>query len=304
MNVLVTGGTGFVGGAVVRELQRAGHTIHLLARNPNSRKVQAEAGRCSAQVRSGNVLHAHSLADSATGLDAVIHLVGIISEVGEQTFEKVHTEGTRNMIMAAQNSGVKRFVHMSALGTRPNAVARYHQSKWAAEELVRQSGLDWTIFRPSIIYGPGDGFVNLFAGIIRRSPAVPILGSGESRFQPVHVNQVAKAFVNSLNEPRAVGQTFTLAGPEVFTLNEIVDAILKAMQRKRFKLHLPLGIARAQAGLVEGVFNKLLHRVPPLNRDQVLMLQEDNVGDGRPADDLLELKHGSFQEGITTYLRG
>jgi NADH dehydrogenase len=302
MNVLVTGGTGFVGRAVLRELHRAAHEIYFLSRRGHSATCCAIEEECSGQHRSGDILDSKLLSDACAGMDAIIHLAGIISEVGEQTFENVHVRGTQNIVAAAQRAKVKRFVHMSALGTRPNAVARYHQSKWAAEEIVRPSGLDWTIFRPSIIYGPGDGFVNLFASIARRSPVIPVIGNGESKFQPIAVENVARAFVKALSEPRAIGQTFDLAGPEVFTLNRLVDQILEALKRKRLKLHLPLAIARAQAAFLEFVFGTLLRKAPPLNRDQILMLREDNVGCGKPADELFSLKHDRFRDGIGRYI--
>jgi NADH dehydrogenase len=295
MNVLVTGGTGFVGREIVRELIASGHRVRSLSRGTHLRE--------SPEMPPGNVLDAASLPQAFAGVEAVIHLVGIISEFGEQTFENVHVRGTQNVVSAAQQAGAKRFVHMSALGTRPNAVARYHQSKWAAEEIVRGSGLDWTIFRPSIIYGPGDGFVNLFAKIIRRSPIVPIMGDGESKFQPVTVESVATAFVKALAEPRAVHQTFDLCGAEVFTLNEIVDVILTVMQRRRLKLHVPLAAARFQAALLEFVYPKVLRKAAPLNRDQLRMLQEDNTGETRAATDLFGLNHPPFRQGIARYLR-
>lgn len=302
MNVLVTGGTGLVGRAIVAELHRARHAIHLLARDPHSRAVSSLASTYSAKVRAGNVLDASSLNEACAGIDAVIHLVGIISEVGRQTYEAVHIEGTRNMVEACRRASVQRFVQMSALGTRPNARARYHQSKWAAEEIVRQSDLTWTIFRPSIVYGPDDGFVNLFARIARRSPVVPIIGNGESKFQPIAIRNVARAFVAALVEPRAEKETFVLAGPEVFTLNQLVDEILRAMKLKRLKLHLPVTFAHLQAVILESLFGRLLHKAPPLNRDQILMLQEDNIGNGSPADELFGLKHGNFKSGIAEYL--
>jgi NADH dehydrogenase len=296
MNVLVTGGTGFVGREILRELVASGHRVRILSRGTWKSPGQSD------NTVPGNVLDAASLPQAFAGVDAVIHLVGIISEVGEQTFEHVHVLGTQNVVSAAEQAGVKRFVHMSALGSRPNAVARYHQSKWAAEEIVRGSGLDWTIFRPSIIYGPGDGFVNLFARIIRRSPIVPIMGNGESKFQPVTVESVAIAFVKALAEPPAVRQTFDLCGAEVFTLNEIVDAILTVMQRQRLKLHVPLAAARFQAALLEFIYPKVLGKAAPLNRDQLHMLQEDNTGETRAATDLFGLDHPPFRQRIARYL--
>jgi uncharacterized protein YbjT (DUF2867 family) len=297
MNVLVTGGTGFVGREITCQLGVAGHAVRLLARHPNTRVLTQ-----GTTISTGNILDPASLADACAGMDAVIHLVGIISEAGAQTFENVHTRGTENVVRAAQAAGVKRYIQMSALGTRPAARARYHQSKWRAEEIVRSSGLDWTLFRPSIIYGPGDGFVNLFAKIIRRSPIVPVIGNGKTKFQPVPVSMVAGAFVKSLSESAAAGKTFDLAGTETLTLDEIVDSVLQTMKRRRLKAHIPFGIARMQAALLEFVWGKLLRRPPPLNRDQVLMLQEDNVGDGRPATRLFGLEPGYFAESIAGYL--
>jgi uncharacterized protein YbjT (DUF2867 family) len=303
MKVLVTGATGFVGEEIVRQLRAAEHTIHILARNPLSPRVQALVSRWGTDVHPGDVLKAASLEGALNGVDAVVHLVGIISEVGNSTFEKVHTGGTRNMVAAAQRAGVRRFVHMSALGTRPNAVSRYHQTKWAAEELVRHSGLAWTIFRPSLIYGPEDQFINLFARMIRCSPVVPLLGSPRARFQPVPVEAVGTAFVRSLGEPKSASQTYDLCGPEALTLSEIVDRIQAALGKRRLKLQVPLGLARCQAAGMEFVFPRLLGKAPPLNRDQLQMLQEDNVGNAQTAYELFKLQPVPLRVGIARYLR-
>ena len=255
-----------------------------------------------ARIRAGNVLDSESLRDAFSGIEAVIHLVGIISEIGDQTFENVHVRGTRNVVFAAQDANVGHFIHMSALGARPGARSRYHQTKWQAEEQVRQSGLGWTVFRPSIIYGPGDGFMNLLAAIIRYSPIVPILGGGKTKFQPVPVKSVGTAFVKALGEPRAIGETYDLCGPETFTFDELVDEILSIQGKHRMKLHVPAGVARLQAAVLEWVFPKVMRQPPPLNRDQLLMLQEDNVGNPQPANALFGLKPVSFREGAGAYL--
>jgi NADH dehydrogenase len=303
MNVLVTGGTGFVGREIVRQLRIRGYRIRLLARNPESRAAREVASLYGAGVLPGNVLDAASLRTACTGQDAVIHLVGIISEAGDQTFENIHVRGTQNMVFAAQDTNVRRFIHMSALGTRPDARSRYHRSKWAAEERVRGSSLGWTLFRPSIICGPGDGFVNLLAKVIRFSLVVPVAGDGQAKFQPVPVRSVASAFVKALAESRAIGETYDLCGPETLTFDEIIDHILAVMEKRRLKVHVPLVVARSQAALLEWVFARLLRRAPPFTRDQLVLLQEDNVGNGQPANQLFGLKPVSLREGIARYLK-
>jgi uncharacterized protein YbjT (DUF2867 family) len=308
MKVLITGATGFVGWEVFLELHHleAGHSIRILSRerpkSVQSKSVKEIASSLDAEILRGDVLDGSSLTTAVQGVDAVIHLVGIISEVGDQTFENVHIRGTQNIITAAQQAGVKRFVHMSALGTRPDAVSRYHQSKWIAEEIVRGSKLDYTIFRPSIIYGPEDHFVNLFASMAKYSPMLPVMGDGRAKMQPVAVADVAKCFVDALAEPKAVGQTYDLCGPEALSFDAILDTILQVTGRKRMKLHIPMALARMQAAVLEFLF-PLFGKAPPLNRDQLLMLQEDNIGDPRLAADLFDVKPVSFKEGIAAYLK-
>lgn len=303
MKVLVTGATGFVGNEVVRQLGPAEHAVRVLTRNPNSRQARALSERFSVEVVGGEIGCAASLGNALAGIDAVIHLVGLISEVGATTFEQVHTRGTAQVVQASEQAGVLRFVHMSALGARPQAASRYHRTKWGAEDVVRRSRLAWTIFRPSLIYGPGDHFVNLFARLGRWSPVLPVMGSGSSRLQPVAVEAVARCFVGALTEPGSVGRTIDLCGPERLTFPEILGHILVVTRRRRWLVRVPLPLARAQAAFLEVIFPRLLGRAPPLNRDQLIMLQEDNIGDPAPAQALFDLPTGSFREGIARYLR-
>lgn len=296
MRVFVTGGTGFVGQEILTSLVREGDEPVALARRLPSAPVPG------IRYFQGDLTSPERLAEGMRGTGAVIHLVGIISEVGQSTFENVHTRGTRTVLAAARQAGVRRFVHMSALGTRPAAISRYHQTKWAAEEAVRVSGFDYTIFRPSLIFGPADHFVNLFARIMRFSPFVPAMGRPTARFQPVHVQDVAEAFVRSLRMPESVGRNFDLCGPDILTLPEILRFIMQASGRKRFILRVPSLVARAQATLLEAVF-PFVGKAPPLNRDQLAMLNEDNIGDASLARELLDLKPRRFLPGIEAYLR-
>ncbi len=198
--VFVTGATGFVGRAVVHALCAHGHSVRCLVRRGSEHDLR---GFEAIERVEGDVLARRGLEEGIAGCDTLIHLVGIIREhpAAGVTFERLHTQATVRVLEAATAAGARRFIHMSALGTRPAARARYHATKWAAEEAVRASGLPWTIFRPSIIYGPGDGFVTMLARIVRRLPIVPVFGSGGSRLQPVSLRVVAEGFARALDQP-------------------------------------------------------------------------------------------------------
>lgn len=295
MKTFVTGATGFVGREVAAQLHAAGHPLIILARDTKSASVKEFVSLFGGQAHAGDILDPSSLDAAMAGADAVIHLVGIISEVGRNTFENVHARGTQNVLDAARKAGVKRFIHMSAFGTRPNAVSRYHITKWQGEEAVRRSGLAYTIFRPSLIYGSGDHFVNQFASIAQFSPILPVLGEGP--FQPIRVNEVANCFVRALNEPRAVGRTFDLVGPQALSFSEILDEIQRTTHHKRIKLRLPWPVARCMAMTMEWIFPKL-GKAAPLNRDQLIMLQEQNIGNPQPVEEVFGLKPISFRDGL------
>lgn len=274
--VFVTGGTGFVGRAVIPALRAEGHTVRCLVRRGSERDLR---GLGAIERIEGDVVRREDLDSDMAGCEAVIHLVGIIREhpASGVTFERVHVQGTMNVVDAARVAGVRRYVHMSALGTRPGARARYHQTKWAAEEAVRSSGLAWTIIRPSIIYGPGDGFVTMLASMLRRFPLFPVIGTGRQRLQPIAVEQLAAGFARALQAPATEKQTYGAAGPDAVTMLELLDMIGAAMGRSRVrKVHVPVGPVRA--------LTQLLHPLPafPLTPDQLLMLEEDNTCDPGP----------------------
>ena len=295
MNIFVTGGSGFIGTQLVNNLVSAGHHVRILTRGTRPLPPQVEPVF-------GSVLDGPALEAAMSGCDAVINLVGIISEIGDQTFEQVHAKGTESVVKAMQRSGIRRLVHMSALGARPDAPSRYHRSKAAGEESVRTSGLDWTIFRPSLVYGPGDGFVTLFAGISRWSPIIPVMGPGTGLLQPIDVASVAWAFADASSRPDLIGQTLDLCGPDRLSFRAIIDVILSVTRRRRWVVSIPWPIARIQARMLEIIFPAILRRAPPLNRDQLLMLQEDNVGNPNPAIRLLAIHPLPFLEGVRWFL--
>ena len=293
--ILITGAAGYVGRAVVAEARKEGFPLRAVVRNPKS--AQWLAKQYGVDLVHGNLIQPASLAGCCDGVNCVIHLVGIINEWKENTFQRVHVDSTVNILDEAKRAGVKRFIHMSALGARPNAVSRYHQTKWEAEEAVRKSGLAWTIFRPSLIYGAGDRSVRVLAKLVRLSPFVPVIGNGQTTIQPVPVELVAQAFLRAIRNDSTVGKVYDLVGPEPFTWNELYDKLLAQAGRLKPKIHIPIPIARIQGAVMEK-----LSKYPPLNREQVIMAQENNAGDPAPAVRDMVLEQETFEMGLRRYL--
>lgn len=296
MKVLVVGGSGFIGREFLRQLVAAGHSARVLARGTRPTLPGVESVR-------GSVLDPASLRGACDGCDVVVYLAGIIAETREQTYERVHDEGVGHVLAEARAAGVRRWVHMSALGTRADAVSRYHRSKWAGEQRVRASGLGWAILRPSLVYGPGDGLVNLFAGMARWSPVLPLLGGGGAELQPIGVGEVARCFVAAV-EGTGTGRETTLCGHDRVTLRRLVELVLEATGRRRLLVTVPWGVARVQARLCEWFFTGLLGKAPPLNRDQLVMLAEGNTGDPSAMFREFGVDPRPLREGIGAMFRG
>ncbi|MCX7915390.1 MAG: complex I NDUFA9 subunit family protein, partial [Verrucomicrobiae bacterium] len=286
--IAITGATGFIGREVVRQALAAGLPVRAIVRDPRTAKLPAEV-----ELFHGNVLYAPSLEGAFQGCRAVIHLVGIISEWRENTFQRAHVVATQNVLDAAKRAGVKRWIQMSALGTRADARTEYHRTKWAAEEAVRKSGLAWTILRPSLVYGEGDRGLNRLAMVVRWMPVVPVLGSGQARIQPVAVEQVAHCFVRAIWTDAAVQRMYDLCGPVALTWNELYDELMRALGVRKPKGRVPVRLAYAVGAILERT-----GPYPMLSRQQVLLSQEDNCGDPVPA-----MKDFVFeQEPLTDYL--
>jgi len=271
MQVFVTGGSGFVGQEMLRQLVAAGHSVRVLLRAGSQGKL-SQFERI--EIVSGDVTEPSSLEGVLEGCDAVIHLVGIIREVPARgvTFQRLHVEATRNILAAACRQKIDRFVHMSANGAREAADTPYHRTKWQAEQAVRASGLRWTIFRPSLIYGRHDQFINMVAEQIRRLPLVPVIGDGRYRLSPVAVEDVARGFVKALELPETEGESFCCGGDEALSYNELLDAVAVALGRTPpGKLHHPLWLMRPVIRMLEG-FSAF-----PITRDQLTMLLEGNT---------------------------
>lgn len=303
MRVLVTGATGFVGTHLVNALLRRGHEVAVLARQPGAARNRYNR---PVEAYRGDVLDVASLARAFAGRDAVIHLVGIIHEKGAQTFDRMHREAVENVVASMKTAGIRRLLHMSAMGTSPDSPSEYGRSKAAGEAAVRGSGLDWTIFRPSIIFGPGDGFVSLLAPIVAKNPLfIPVIGKGETKFQPVSVYDVARIFADALEKPETIGRTFEVGGPGVLTLNEVYREIAAAIGKPRKPLlHLPLWWGKLLARVFESLARRGLIDAPPLTRDELKSLSRDNAADVSETVATFDGEWKEFRPGLQEYLTG
>lgn len=295
MRIALTGATGFVGRAMARELAGRGHHLTCLVRSdPRPGQLPAEG----VTVARGDILSPDSLARAFEDCDAVVHLVGIIRESSRASFEAVHVLGTDNVLEAAAACGVRRIVHMSAAGTRPGAASRYHQSKWRAEEAARASGLEWTILRPSLIFGKGDGFTTMLIDLVRKAPVVPVIGSGRNLFQPIAVEDVCNAFAACLEDAAAMaGNTFELGGPERLSFETILRVIAGRMKSRKPFVHVPAALMRLLSGTMSSVTSRF-----PLTPDQLIMLGEDNIAEPNHAVEALHLPLTPFAEGLDRIL--
>jgi uncharacterized protein YbjT (DUF2867 family) len=267
--VLVTGSTGFVGRHIARELRASGMKVRCLARS--SSDVAALSG-LNVEVCYGDVTNQVSLEKVLENVETTVHLAAIIRETRQATFEGVNFLGTRNLTFAAKKAGVRRFVYMSNLGTSPDPRFPLLYSKWRGEEQVRNSGIGFTIFRPSVMFGRGDGFVTVLANVIKRLPIAPVIGSGRTRFQPISVEDVATCVVKSLQNTRAVNQVIPLGGPEHLAYEDIVDLIIQTLKLRRLKVHIPIPLMR----FIVLALEKFLSR-PPVTSAQLAMLAVDNI---------------------------
>jgi uncharacterized protein YbjT (DUF2867 family) len=280
VRVLVTGATGFVGPPIVQRLVDDGHTVRVLERTAG-----ASATLPSQEAVEGSMEDAGSLRRAVEGQDAVVHLVAILTG-RPADFERVMEQGTRDLVAAAREAGVRRFVLMSALGTTEETkdVVPYYRAKWTMEQEVKSSGLEHVIFRPSFVFGRRGGSLELFQRVARLAPVTPIAGPGTQRIQPIWVDDVAAYFGEGLARPEAANRTFEIGGPDVVTWNEFWERLKRARGSRRPSVHIPFGLMRVQATVLERLPN------PPLTRDQLTMLQAgDNVVSNSDAVDTFGL---------------
>jgi len=303
MHVYLTGATGFVGAYILRELIARGHTARCLVRDPSA--VPAVSGKGVEKVK-GDVTNPKVLAGTMRGCDAVIHVVGIIEEHPSQgvTFERIHYEGTVHVVDEARQSGIDRFIQMSANGARAAGISAYQTTKWRAEEYVRGAGFaHWTIFRPSVVFGdPGpespEFSTQLARTLVKPFPILPVFGDGTYRMQPVSVEEVAAAFVQALDRAAADRKTYCVAGQASYAFNDILDRIAGGLGlAPKPKLHQPLWLARP---LIQTI-GKL--GLLPISPDQFEMLIEGNTCDADPFYRDFDVTYKPFTAENLAYLQ-
>lgn len=270
--VTVFGGSGFIGRYVVQHLARAGWQVRVAVRRPNEAlflKTSGDVGQVTPMA--ANIRDERSVAAAVAGADAVVNLVGILYQSGKQSFDAVQAKGAARLAAAAKAAGATRFVQISAIGADPASDALYAQSKAAGEQAVKLAFPGATILRPSIVFGAEDDFFNRFARLAMMSPALPLIGGGHTKFQPVFVGDVAAAVEAALGDIDTQGRTYELAGPRVYTFRALMELLLKEIGRCRLLLPLPFALASLKAAFLQ------LLPIPPLTIDQVRLLKRDNV---------------------------
>lgn len=296
--ILVTGGTGFVGSAIVKELLRRGEKVAVLGRD--AEKIHRRLGT-NVDPRAGDVRDAATLPAAMQGIDIVINAVQFPGSPIENrrkgyTFEEIDLKGTRHQVDAAKAAGVKRFVYVSGVGASKEAEKHWFRYKWEAEDYVQKSGLEWVVLRPTWVYGPEDVSLNRFLGFASKLPFVPMFGNGKQDMQPVFIDDVARAAVDCALKPEAANLVFEIGGPEVMSMNDVVSTALEVLGKKRMLLHQPVFVGKT-IGTLSGIMPS-----PPLSADAIDFMTEAATADNKLLLEVLKPKLTSLRDGLRTYL--
>jgi NADH dehydrogenase len=277
--VTVFGGSGFIGRYLVQRLARHGWIVRVAVRRPDRAlflKPMGAVGQITPIAAS--LRHERSVAAAVDGADAVVNLVGVLHGRGANSFGSVHVEGAARVAHAARTAGARTLVQMSALGADPGSPAEYGRSKAAGEQAAREAFSAAAVARPSIVFGPEDSFFNRFATMARFAPALPLIGGGHTRFQPVYVGDVADGLLRLVENPATAGKTYEMGGPRIYSFRALLELMLQEIGRRRLLISVPFGLASLQAFFLELPSNLVpALPAPPLTQDQVQMLRRDSV---------------------------
>lgn len=292
--IFIAGGTGFVGGHLIDYLLSRGLQLKCLVR---SSRTGADLSSKGISVVSGDITLPETLEGVLGADDFVVHLVGIIEEKGKATFRSIHAEGTEHLVQEAKRAGVRHFFYQSALGADKGSWSEYLRTKAEAEEILKTSGLRYTIFRPSLIIGPWDGFTKKIVEMLKLSPVLPIPGEGNARFQPVYIKDWLTCMGKVVEDPGSYSGTYDIGGPEHITYREIVEAVSRAMGQKKFSLKIPMGFMKLSASVLQSILPS-----PPVTLHQLRLLEQDNIADPRA----VEIKFGfvpkRFEEALREFI--
>jgi NADH dehydrogenase len=271
--IVITGASGYVGSHITKRLVEMGRPVQAMVHNRQRAENKGTLAGLTIQWIEADVTQPETLERAFESASGIIHTVAIAIEKGKLSYEEVNFQGTVNVVEAAKKAGVRRLINMSQLGADPNLRYRFLASKGKAQEYVAQSGLDWTAFRPSVIWGPEDEFANTFARLVPLSPVIyPIVGDEDSKFQPVWVEDVTTCVVKSIDNPQTIGREYELGGPEVLTLEEIERRTLKAVGARRLMIPFPMPVLRLVVALMETLLPN-----PPVTRSLLELLAVSNV---------------------------
>lgn len=302
--IFIAGGTGFIGQHLLRALKEGDHRIRCLARTDERAALCRKRGF---EAVTGDITERESLRGVLTGVETVVHLVGIIEEKGEMTFQRVHVEGTKNLVDEAKKAGVRHFFYQSALGASLESDASYQRTKAEAEEIVKNSGIPYTIFRPSLVIGENDGFTEKLKELVRLGPFVPVPGTGEARFQPLYVGDWVRCFLSILGSTESIGKTYEFGGPEHLTYNELILQLMEVMGVKKPLIHFPLSLAKAGIPLI-GIGNRIGRiigkKIPTVTAEQLMLLGRDNICDLDSVKRFFGFEPLRYKEALKMFIKG